>query len=431
MKHHVINIKDRKYIYFPYSQMFFQYSDIMKNMLDGKQTPNEYVMSLISEEDKKREMITRILQHDLEVEHYISGAEINVLHGCNMQCRYCFAGEGNHGKTGKISIETIRDILNFMGSKASKPNIKLQIVGGEPLLDFDIFKELINEGKQFEELFEKPVYFSVISNGINIDQKVSDFIKDNHIELIISLDSGEKSINDFLRPTKSGISAYQYIIDNFSFYEGNTGVNVNVTITPYNLKISEIATFLFETQNVNYVHFSEVISDLDDMQFSEKNIDELILEYEKLTDFLIQKYKKHEYVGCYPLTASLDKISDHIPIIRPCGVLKSKCAFSPSGQIYPCDVMMFDDYCIGDVKNGFDNNAIEKLRGIYKEESHCNECWARYLCGGECLSTQQWNNSEQRSLRCRLKRHICKLKLYLYETIVNEIGDVKQIIGGN
>ena len=69
--------------------------------------------------------------------------------------------------------------------------------------------------------------------------------------------------------------------------------------------------------------------------------------------------------------------------VYTCSVLKNRCAFSPTGEIYPCDMMMYDEYRIGDIKNGFDNAAISKMRTIMQDESQCQECWARYLCGGE------------------------------------------------
>ena len=89
---------------------------------------------------------------------------------------------------------------------------------------------------------------------------------------------------------------------------------------PYNLQIFRIAKFLFENKNVKNIHFSEVVSDQKDMLFTEKDIDELLIEYEKIADLIIRKIKKKEYVGCYPLTTFMEKIHNNIPTIRPCSV---------------------------------------------------------------------------------------------------------------
>lgn len=429
MKYHILHIKDRKYIYFPFSQIFFRYSEELKNILDNDQLQNESIKKIIEKEKKSEEVVEEIIKNDAKVEHRIAGAEINIVHGCNMKCRYCFAEGGNHGKTGKMSKGTPKKVIDFILSKASKSNLEIQIVGGEPFVDFEIFKEVVSQRQTRKIPFDTKIHFSTVSNGLNINKETIDFLKENEIYLNISLDSQDKKINDFLRPTRSGVSAYKHIMENLSLFSKMDGFSVNVTITPYNLQIFRIAKFLFENKNVKNIHFSEVVSDQKDMLFTEKDIDELLIEYEKIADLIIRKIKKKEYVGCYPLTTFMEKIHNNIPTIRPCSVLKNRCAFSPTGEIYPCDMMMYDEYRIGDIKNGFDNAAISKMRTIMQDESQCQECWARYLCGGECLSTKQWSNIEQKKLRCKIKQHICKLRLYIYDSIASEIADIKKDIG--
>lgn len=91
MKYHILHIKDRKYIYFPFSQIFFRYSEELKNILDNDQLQNESIKKIIEKEKKSEEVVEEIIKNDAKVEHRIAGAEINIVHGCNMKCRYCFA----------------------------------------------------------------------------------------------------------------------------------------------------------------------------------------------------------------------------------------------------------------------------------------------------------------------------------------------------
>lgn len=429
--YHIIQIKDRKYIYFPLSQIYFAYTKELESELKKEKSADKKLQAVLRREEKMAEVVSEILKNDNTVQHKIGGCEINSIYGCNMKCRYCFASGGNHGKSGKMSKETVKQVLNFILKHSSKSKIEVLIVGGEPFLDFSGFKEIVTYGKTQALLNKKAIYFSTVSNGMNIDENISDFLKKEDIVLSVSLDSKEKKVNDYLRPTRNGKSSYEYIADNFRLFEGDTGLNVNVTITPYNLCVSEMAVFLFDKLNAKSIHFSEVVSDEEDMLFTEKDVDKLIEEYDELAELLIDKYKKGEFVECYPLTTFLDKIHNKLPMVRPCSVLKNKCAFSPEGKIYPCDMLMYDKYSIGDIENGFDYERINKLRKIYQDDTMCQDCWARYLCGGECLSTKMWGNIKQRQLRCKIKRHICKLKLYIYEKIITEIGNIEEIIGGH
>jgi uncharacterized protein len=343
-----------------------------------------------------------------------------------MNCKYCFAAGGNHGKTGRMSKENMVKTMEFIFNNCFQENLNMVIVGGEPFLDFDIFKSIVRYGRELSEIKSQKIHFATISNGINIDSKVAEYIENEKISLIISLDSNIKEVNDFLRPTRIGISSYQYIVEHSELLIDFDGMNVNVTITPYNLNLSEIAQFLFEKLNAKSIHFAEVSSDVNEMLFTDDQINRLMKEYDKLADIIIEKYKHKEYVRCYPLTA-LDKIHNGIPVIKPCSALNNRCAFSPDGKIYPCDVLMYEDYCIGNIENGFDEKRIRELEKVNQDDSWCYECWARYLCGGECLSMKLWKNYEQKVLRCKLKRHICKLKLYIYENIAQYIDNEKEL----
>ena len=92
------------------------------------------------------------------------------------------------------------------------------------------------------------------------------------------------------------------------------------------------------------------------MEFTNNDIEKLMEEYSVLADIIIEKYNEKDYVHCYPLTP-LEKIHRHIPVIKSCSALKNRCAFSPEGNIYPCDVMMYDEYCIGNVDRDLMKNG--------------------------------------------------------------------------
>lgn len=177
-----------------------------------------------------------------------------------MMCRYCFANGGNHGKKGSATPKTIEKIYSFIIQNASKNELKITIVGGEPFLDFSNFKKVVEYANKISDLNKKQFKFSTISNGIELDEERISFLKKNKVNLVISLDSGEKDINDYLRPMRQGTSSYLKVMENMEFFKSLGRMNINVTVTPYNLNISEIARFMFDKLNAKSIHFGEVIS---------------------------------------------------------------------------------------------------------------------------------------------------------------------------
>ena len=108
--------------------------------------------------------------------------------------------------------------------------------------------------------------------------------------MVISLDSGEKDINDYLRPMRQGTSSYLKVMENMEFFKSLGRMNINVTVTPYNLNISEIARFMFDKLNAKSIHFGEVISNDPGMEFTNNDIEKLMEEYSVLADIIIEKY---------------------------------------------------------------------------------------------------------------------------------------------
>lgn len=427
--YYIIKIKGKKYIFLPYSLRFFRYTEELEKELNRKQ--HYEIKKILKEEQDIKERIQLALRTYYQGKHKIAASEVNTIHACNMMCRYCFANGGDHGKKGSASTSIIEKIYSFIIKNASKNELKITIVGGEPFLDFTNFKKVVEYANEISTLSKKRFRFSTISNGIELNEERISFLKNSEVNLVISLDSGEKVVNDYLRPMRQGASSYLKVMENMELFKPLGRMNINVTVTPYNLNISEIAKFMFDKLDAKSIHFGEVMSSDPGMEFTYDDIERLMKEYSKLADLIIERYNKKDYVHCYPLTP-LEKIHRQIPVIKSCSALKNRCAFSPEGNIYPCDVMMYDEYCIGNIESGFDEKRIRELREMDKNDSWCKDCWARYLCGGECLALKSCDNSAQKELRCKLKRHIYKLKLYIYDSISNNISEIEmeKIFGG-
>lgn len=425
----VIQIKDKRYVFFPYSQIILDGSDEVLNLLkifeDNKSVrfkDENYsrILDLYEHEQKVKVNMEKVINDYIYSDDVnLTGSQINVANGCNLNCRYCFAEGGTHGKSNRMTPETARKVINFIqNNNKGNQGLNLSIIGGEPLLNEDTFKEIATYSKNIFGNMNKEVTLKTTTNGTIMNDNIRNMFDTYNILYMLSLDSHEKRVNDFLRPSKDNRSTYDKILENhLSNKQDNKDKYVHVTVTPYNKNISEIASKLFEL-GVNKMVFAEVKSDNLDLMFSKDDIDFLKKEYEKITEMIINRMKNKQEVVCYPIMNNLRKLKDRKPVKFRCGTLSNFIAFDPKGDMYPCDMLMWDEYKIGDISKGIDRERLKQLKKILLDDKNCKDCWARCICGGECLSERLWDNNEQKSFRCEIKRHIYKLRIYLYDYII-------------
>ena len=89
-----------------------------------------------------------------EKESYIKALCLNVIHDCNLRCKYCFADEGEyHGARNVMSAEVGMKAIDFVIEKSGpRKNIEVDLFGGEPLMAFDAIKEIVEHAKLQEKL---------------------------------------------------------------------------------------------------------------------------------------------------------------------------------------------------------------------------------------------------------------------------------------
>lgn len=92
---------------------------------------------------------------------------LHVAHDCNLKCRYCFAEEGEyHGKRALMSAEVGRQALEFLVANSGKRrNLEVDFFGGEPLMNWDVVRELVAYGRELEQSHHKKFRFTLTTNG--------------------------------------------------------------------------------------------------------------------------------------------------------------------------------------------------------------------------------------------------------------------------
>ena len=141
---------------------------------------------------------------------------LHIAHSCNLNCSYCFASQGKyHGERALMSFEVGKQAFDFLiANSGTRRNLEVDFFGGEPLMNFDVVKEIVEYGREQEKLHNKNFRFTVTTNGVLLDDEKQEYINKNMHNVVLSID-GRKEINDFMRPRAGGQGSYDLIVPNF------------------------------------------------------------------------------------------------------------------------------------------------------------------------------------------------------------------------
>lgn len=412
-----IDVKNNKFIYLPNSLYIFDYSEQLEESMGeiDLNTDNE-IGTLYRIENESKKSINDYYSRKKYFTK-LEGVQINLIYDCNMKCLYCFAGDGTHYKSGLMDSNIEEELIGFLQHNTNDGAIQIQFVGGEPLLNFNALKKIVDCS---QNVFENRADFYTTINGTKLTDKVIDFFNKNDINFMVSIDSNEKEINDKLRPYKNrNESSYDKIINDINKYNIDYNYDTfHITITPYNTNISEIAEFLYN-KGALHLHFDLVKSELPEFHLDGKDVEIIIDEYDKLYDIFLERLNKNPEISCHPFTTHIGKLHSRVPILEKCGAGINLCAIDPKGDIYPCDMLMWDKYCLGDIENGIQYNIDFNSLVEDKLTSNCSGCWAKLICGGLCLA-EKLLYMDQMYYHCKIKKHIVKLKILLYSEVLKK-----------
>ncbi len=216
---------------------------------------------------------------------------LHVAHDCNMNCAYCFGDKGAfEGIRCLLSLETGKKAIDFLiQHSGSRRNLEIDFFGGEPLMNFDVVKELVKYGREIEGRYGKNIRFTITTNGILLDDDKIAYINENMDNVILSID-GRPEVNDRMRKTVNGKGTYDIITKNYkNFVSKRDGLYyVRGTFTRYNLDFAEDVKHLLDLGFSN-VSVEPVVTDSKyDYALRDEDIDTILNEYDRLSDMYIK-----------------------------------------------------------------------------------------------------------------------------------------------
>ncbi|MBR2100686.1 MAG: thioether cross-link-forming SCIFF peptide maturase, partial [Eubacterium sp.] len=309
---------------------------------------------------------------------------LHVAHGCNLNCEYCFAGKGEYGGSDKglMSLDIGKKALDFLvENSGTRRNLEVDFFGGEPLLNWEVCKELVKYGRELEKKYNKNFRFTLTTNGILVDDKVIDFCNREMGNVVLSLD-GRQEVHDNLRKTPNGKGSYDLIIDKFKkFADAREQKNYYMrgTYTHFNTDFSKD---LIHMADLGFRELSvEPVVCPPDEPYALKQEDLPILkeQYEILANEMLRRYRKGDGFTFYHYMIDLDGGPCIVKRVSGCGVGTEYMAITPSGDLFPCHQFVGDDsFKLGNIYEGVTNpEVLEQFKScnVYSHRE-CKDCFA-------------------------------------------------------
>lgn len=318
---------------------------------------------------------------------------LHVAHDCNLACKYCFAGKGEYdGPKGLMSFETGKRALDFLVEKSgTRKNLEVDFFGGEPLLNWEVCKKLVEYGRSIEKEHGKNFRFTLTTNGVLVNDEVIDFCNREMGNVVLSLD-GRKETHDRLRTTCNGKGSYDLIVDKFKKFanaRNQADYYMRGTYTHYNTDFSKDIIHMADL-GFKELSIEPVVSDPTEPYALKKNDLPILKEqYEILADEMLRRYRNGNGFTFYHYMIDLNSGPCIVKRISGCGVGTEYMAVTPSGELYPCHQFVGDEkFLLGDIWKGVTNTAIlDEFKGcnVYSHPE-CKDCFAKLYCSGGCAA---------------------------------------------
>ena len=318
---------------------------------------------------------------------------LHIAHTCNLNCAYCFASQGKyHGDRAVMSFEVGKRALDFLiENSGTRRNLEVDFFGGEPLMNFQVVKDLVAYARSIEKQHNKNFRFTLTTNGVLIDDDVIEFANKECCNVVLSLD-GRKEIHDRYRVDFAGNGSWEKIVPKFQkLVEAREGKDYYMrgTFTHAN------PDFLKDIQTMLDLGFTElsmepvVCGEDDPSRLTEEDLPIVLDQYEKLAELMLERDKAGKPFTFYHYMIDLTGGPCIYKRISGCGSGTEYMAVTPWGDLYPCHQFVGEEkFKLGNLWDGVTNHAIQDEFAKVNVYAHpeCRDCWARLYCSGGCAA---------------------------------------------
>ena len=318
---------------------------------------------------------------------------LHIAHDCNLACQYCFAEEGEyHGRRALMSFEVGKKALDFLiANSGMRTNLEVDFFGGEPLMNFQVVKDLVAYGRRQEAAHNKKFRFTLTTNGVLLNDDIMEFANKEMSNVVLSID-GRKEVNDQMRPFRNGTGSYDLIVPKFlklaesrkqnNYYARGTFTRNNLDFSKDVLHLADLG---FEQISVEPV----VAEPTDSYALQEEDLQTIFAEYDALAAEMVKRKKEGKDFNFFHFMIDLEGGPCVAKRLAGCGSGTEYLAVTPWGDFYPCHQFVGkEEFLMGDVGHGI---VREDIRGRFKlcnvySKPQCKDCFAKFYCSGGCAA---------------------------------------------
>lgn len=423
--------------------------DFLKQCMAGQadiETANiEEIQDLIREGYLRTESVVQEVYHpytpyleDL-LNRKLRKITLQVTQGCNLRCKYCIYSENSSANqrphsNKRMEWETAKRGIDFLWEHSvDSPYVNIGFYGGEPLLEFPLIRKSVSYAKK---LFDgKKITFSMTSNGTLLTDEIIDFLVQEDISLLISLD-GPKEIHDRSRIFANGAGSFDIVMQNIEKVKAKAPEYAN------QIGFSMVMDPSNDYDCINEITLST--SDMNDHRFLASIVDK---EYDEeavvFSEGYTWKYEYHRFLGLlalfdrYPenqVSAILKRSIDELNFDKkgeyasmslrstdapggPCVPGQLRLFMSVEGKFFPCERVSESSevMCIGDLETGFNIEKSSAILNVGKiTADKCKNCWSFRHCS--LCAKRADNNSGELSAQFKLT-HCRNVQMDVYSRL--------------
>ena len=397
------------------------YYDVFMSMQDNYFINNVNENELLIVEGYAKERAANYNKGDL-----IKALQLIMSNGCNFNCKYCFqdstdsnvnrlsSHSSNEPKemTFSVADKAMRDIIDIV-SLQEYPNLTVEFFGGEPLLNWDTIKQILDKyGNGNDTNVE--ISYIITTNASLINEEVIEYCKKYGVHVVVSFDSP----SNFERVDANGRNTNERVIGILKEL-CNNGLkpSINSVISKYTIDAYDYKG-LINLANSMGIKTIGLILDLD-ADFGCENYSP-----EKLVEILINAYTYGTDLGMH-ITGYWEKIFAQINNTQPlcyvtgfkaCPAIGCKISVEPSGAIFSCKCCTKQMGDINDLSRTFNNeNYKAYVFELFDLNEKCEKCDLSNFCSGVCIGTLEKRISNELD---RFEPNLCKIYKSITEKII-------------
>ena len=352
----------------------------------------------IAELEKKGKLYSEDVYENLAIDfknnsNVVKAMCLHVAHTCNLNCSYCFASQGKYqGDRALMSFEVGKQAFDFLiANSGTRKNLEVDFFGGEPLMNWDVVKQLVEYARSVEKQHNKNFRFTLTTNGVLLNDEIIDYLNKEMCNVVLSLD-GRQKVHDHFRKYYNGKGSYEDIVPKFQRLvekRGGKDYYMRGTFTHNNVDFLEDILHMADL-GFKELSMEPVVCPPDDpYALTNEDLPKLFEQYEKLAVEMLRRKKKGDGFTFYHYMIDLTEGPCIYKRITGCGSGTEYMAVTPWGELYPCHQFVGDPkYSLGDVWKGVTNKAAQdEFRSCNAyARPECRDCWAKLYCSGGCAA---------------------------------------------